>query len=259
MTTKITWTDETWNPITGCTKISEGCAHCYAARMAKRLAGRHGYPEAPHEFDVTMHHDRLDQPLQWKKPRRVFVCSMSDLFHDDVPWQFISEVFAVMAQTKHTFQVLTKRPRNLNTWQGWSGWLEPRVWLGVTAENQHRANKRIPLLLQTPAAVRFVSVEPMLGPVDLDRFLPYKTDSGASDPNTGAGINVLYPGLDWVICGCESGPGRRPMKLEWAIDLVRQCQSAGVSIFVKQIEIDGVVSHDPAEWPEELRVQEWPI
>jgi len=254
VSTKIQWTDETWNPVTGCTKISPGCAHCYADRMAKRLAGRCGYP-ADEPFRVTLHPNRLDQPLRWKKPRRVFVCSMGDLFHEDVPRPFIGEIWGVMASTPgNTFQILTKRPARMRQWvQDLHEWVHAEqpltnAWLGVTAEDQQRADERIPLLLQTPAAVRFVSVEPMLGHIDLK-------DWGVPPLEWTIDTTRL---LNWVIIGCESGPNRRPMKLEWAIDLVRQCKAAGVACFVKQLDIDGRVSHDPDEWAEELQVREYP-
>jgi protein gp37 len=274
MSTKIEWTDETWNPVTGCDKVSPGCQHCYAQRMARRLAGRYGYP-ADDPFRVTLHPDRLDQPLHWKKPRRVFVCSMSDLFHEDLTLGETEQVLKVMLDApQHTYQILTKRPERMKiaytvfcqTFNG--GWPTnplPNVWLGVTAEDQKRADERIPTLLQTPAAVRFVSVEPMLGPVDFSAWLWCKWCDGNGGIDgmgytecphcngTGQGTEI-----GWMIVGCESGPGRRPMKLEWAVDLVEQCKAAGVPVFVKAIEIDGKVSHSPAEWPEELRVREYP-
>jgi protein gp37 len=260
VSTKIEWTQETWNVVSGCTKISPGCAHCYAERMARRLAGRCGYPERPHHFDVTLHPDKLDLPLKWRRPRTVFVCSMSDLFHEDVPRDFIDDVFGIMRRSflstfkdgfstgqHHIFQVLTKRPERMAKYlehyyalnHEYHPW--PNIWLGVTAENQRAADERIPVLLQIPAAVRFVSVEPMLGAVGLSPYLPYMTDSGALDPNTGAGINVEVPGLDWVICGGESGPGARPMHPDWARGLRDQCQAAGVPFFFKQW---GAWSHD---------------
>lgn len=268
---KIEWTDETWNPVTGCTKISPGCANCYAERMAKRLAGRFGYPE-DEPFRVTFHPDRLDQPLRWKKPRRVFVCSMGDLFHQNVLNTWRLKVFWRMVDTnRHTYQVLTKRSlamrlffsNNLNV----DGslcmadmcvpWPQEHIWLGVTAEDQKRADERIPLLLQTPAAVRFVSVEPMLGPMDFRyslRGMPEVSHGPCYDPIWQQ--TALPP--DWIIIGCESGPNRRPCKLEWVRDLVHQCQEAQVPVFVKQLDIDGKVSHDPAEWPDDLRVREYP-
>ena len=204
--TNIEWTEMSWSPITGCSKISTGCRNCYAERMAKRLAGRYGYPEQPNHFDVTLHKDKLDQPFHWKKPRTIFVCSMGDLFHEDVPDDYIFDVLDVITQNGpcylrqteddpegtfwqgHTFQVLTKRPERMRAIMGeWicrvdnnmTGLLSemfewytmeyghylPHLWLGVTAENQEMANARIPYLLRTSAAIRFVSIEPMLGAI----------------------------------------------------------------------------------------------
>ena len=245
--TKIEWTDETWNPVTGCAKISPGCANCYAERMAKRLAkNRTVFASFKYaDFQVATWEDRLSQPLRWTKPRRVFVCSMGDLFHEDVPWSFISQVFSVIAQTPHTYQVLTKRPSIMKSWQEWSGWLEPRVWLGASAERQTELVLREPVLMQIPAAVRFLSLEPMLGPMQIGTG--WRWSSGTEVGN-----------VDWVIIGCESGPNRRPMKLEWALDLVHQCKDAGVAVFVKQLDIGGKVSKNPDEWPAELRAREYP-
>lgn len=242
MATKIEWADETWNPVTGCTPISPGCKNCYAQRMARRLAGRHGYPEAPYHFDVTLHPDRLDQPLKWKKPRMIFVCSMSDLFHDDVPDDFIISVFARMtALREHSFQLLTKRPERMRDFvmrrvPGIGAW--DNIWFGVTAENQAAANERIPPLLQIPA-VRFVSVEPMLGSVYLIPYLPeydYRPTHEyyrALYPGMGDQPVKLRDGLDQVICGAETGPGKRPMKLDWARSIRDQCQEANVPFFFK--------------------------
>ena len=183
--TKIEWADAVWNPVTGCTPISEGCQNCYAERMATRLKGRYGYPE-DEPFKVTLHPEKLKEPLKWKKPRRVFVCSMGDLFHEQVPDGYIAKVWEVMSNaSQHTFLVLTKRPQRMEDFLARLGWythdreVNPaeavldeggkytlkNVWLGVTAENQQRADERIPILLQIPAALRFVSIEPMLGPV----------------------------------------------------------------------------------------------
>ena len=236
-TSKIGWTDATWNPVTGCTPCSEGCAHCYAARMAKRLAGRFGYPEGD-GFAVAVHPgDRFTAPLRWSKPRRVFVCSMGDLFHEDVPYEAIAAVWDVMGDCpQHQFQVLTKRPaRMLEIVRALNLSAAPHVWLGVTAENQQRADERIPLLLQMPDAVRFVSVEPMLGPVDLAAYVGrYHCGGCVGDP----GGDPDCPGhddlLDWVICGAETGPGARPMATGWATDLEDQCNAAGVPFFFKQ-------------------------
>lgn len=226
--TKIEWTEATWNPVTGCTPISPGCAHCYARRMAKRLAGRCGYPAAPHEFDVTLHPDKLGEPLRWKKPRRVFVCSMSDLFHENVPFEFIRRIFRTMEFARaHTFQVLTKRADRMHEFVQWYAsdrntyWPSSNVWLGVTAENQEQADKRTPLLLQTPAAVRFVSVEPMLGLIEMEAY--WGARPGWGEPE----------GLDWVICGGETGPGARPMHPGWVRSLRDQCREAAVPFFFK--------------------------
>jgi protein gp37 len=272
--TKIPWTDATWNPVTGCTPISRGCDHCYARRMARRLAGRAGYPEGD-GFAVTLHDDRLDEPLNWRTPRRVFVCSMGDLFHEDVPDRVIEDIFGVMALTPHlTYQVLTKRPVRMAEWirthshgecvagvvdrladfgqhphrfsrqveqidAGWP-WPLPNVWLGVTAEDQERADERIPLLLQTPARVRFVSCEPLLGPVNLQRWLRLYGHDGPPCCTERLGWHRLgehktaKPDLDWVIAGGESGSGARPMHPDWARSLRDQCAAAEVPFFFKQ-------------------------
>lgn len=224
---KIEWTDSTWSPVTGCTKVSEGCDHCYAETIAHRFAGTKAYPNG---FDVTLRPERLDQPLRWKRPRKVFVNSMSDLFHEDVPDDYIARVFAVMALApQHTFQVLTKRPGRMRSllssedfksavflategrFEGYFPWPLPNVWLGTSVENQKWADVRIPLLLDTPTAVRFLSCEPLLGPVELSPWL-----------------------LDWVICGGESGPGARPMHPDWARSLRDQCQATTVPFHFKQ-------------------------
>lgn len=352
--TTIEWTDETWNPVTGCTKVSTGCKNCYAERLAPKVfagqfvrmseADMDGHEHRPRRFtDVRTHPDRLDAPLRWRKPRRVFVNSMSDLFHDDVPDEFIDRVFAVMALApQHTFQVLTKRPKRLLDWRttprrkelvcdaamrmlrdsnragsvdmvkAWiaSGqtlrefWTWPNVWLGVSVEDQRAADERIPLLLQTPAAVRFLSCEPLLGPIRLDSL---------RDDEVGARWTAFRPrgmrepcdtlGVDWVIAGGESGPGARPCDVAWIRSIVQQCKTAGVACFVKQLggnvrdrndagflgdfrdawdvepddvehDLDGtrdgyqgapVRVHlrdrkggDHAEWPEDLRVREFP-
>lgn len=265
--TKIEWTNETWNPVTGCTKISAGCQHCYAERMARRLAGRFGYPEAPNHFDVTLRPDRLDEPLSWRKPRRVFVCSMSDLFHEDVPDEYICDVFYTMHRCPHhTFQVLTKRPGQMLEWfnrpaASVSKWHRPlpNIQLGISAEDQRAADERIPQLLQCPAAVRFVSCEPLLGEIDISPYL----HGWHSDPRP----QECDPGIDWVIVGGESGHGARPMDPNWARSLRDQCQDAGVPFFMKQMGSAWAKLHgcrdshggDMGEWPEDLRVREYPI
>lgn len=234
----IEWTEATWNPVTGCDRVSEGCEHCYAQTLAKRLKAmgnpryqRDGEPRSSGPgFGVTLHHDQVQLPHRWRLPRVVFVNSMSDLFHDEVPDDFVAEVFRTMrAASRHTFQVLTKRPGRmaslLNRWRANADAAElvdlPNVWLGTSVENQKWAAVRIPQLLRTPAAVRFLSCEPLLGEVDLAPVL-----------------NELAPrpeiALHWVIVGGESGPGARPMDPAWARTLRDQCSSWRIPLFFKQ-------------------------
>ena len=284
---KIEWTDETWNPVTGCTKISAGCKHCYAERDWPRLQHLPAY--AGRAFtDVRCHADRLDQPLRWKNPRRIFVNSMSDLFHPDVPDDFIDKVFAVMAIEKtHVFQVLTKRPKRMRAYfeslrygrdaddRGYKviAWADAQfgitsrqvdligqtpkglqnVWLGVSVEDQATADERIPLLLQTTAAVRWVSAEPLLGSVSLSvPFDGYKV-------NAAAGARPGIPPINWVVVGCESGPKARPMNPDWARSLRAQCAAEGVAFFMKQISGDrGKVINEISMFPEDLRIREYP-
>lgn len=252
--TKIPWCDYTWNVVTGCDPISEGCEHCYCRAMEKRFK----WPTA-----VTLHPERLEEPLRIKGPARVFVCSMADLFHPEVPFDFIAKVWQVMwAAPGLIFQILTKRPERmlefLTSWYKAESRHPARqddffghVWLGVTAENQRRADERIPLLLQTPPAVRFVSVEPMLRPVSLGFYLP----------NPPGKQYILLDGseytqrLDWVIAGCESGPSRRPARLDWFLHLRDQCVAAGIPFFLKQME-DQTDDH-PVEHLPELDGRQW--
>lgn len=223
-TTKIEWATDVWNPVTGCQKVSQGCKNCYAERLAGRFWGDRKFT------DVQVHPDRLDQPLKWRKPRRIFVSSMSDLFHEDVPTSFIGDVVDVMGSCpQHTFMILTKRPQRMadlwriNSAPGGvlSGGLS-NAWLGVSAEDQKTADERIPYLLQTPAAVRFLSCEPLLGPIDLG--FPFVSDNPL----------MVQRHVDWVIAGGEGGPGARPMHPDWARGLRDQCVSAGVPFFFKQ-------------------------
>ena len=259
--TKIEWTDATWNPVTGCTQVSPGCDHCYALALAERFRGTPGH-HFEHGFDVQLRPDKLDQPLRWRKPRRIFVNSMSDLFHNDIPDEYIEQVFAVMALApQHTFQVLTKRHgrmRSLLTsdWFGeslqeryadnydgdwaWS-WPLPNVWLGVSVEDQKWADIRIPALLDTPAAVRFVSAEPLLGPITLEFVSYYDADcrgcSGLASPEHEPSCGVepgRHWGIDWVIVGGESGRDARPMHPDWPRSLRDQCVAAGVPFLFKQ-------------------------
>ncbi len=229
---KIEWTDATWNPVSGCTKVSPGCKNCYAERITERWG---------QEFtEVRERPERLMQPLRWKNPRRVFTCSMADLFHEQVSFEFIASVFHTMTgecdykpPPAHTYQILTKRAVRMRQFFSWlerysegdeayvlalqTLWFDDaparNVWLGVSVEDQQRAEERIPDLLATPAAVRFLSVEPLLGPVAL---------------------RDLMDKIDWVIVGGESGPGARPMHPDWVRSIRDQCQAAGVPFFFKQ-------------------------
>ena len=235
----IEWTDATWNPVTGCTKVSPGCDHCYAETFAERFRGVPGH-HFERGFDVTLRPERLDQPLRWRRPRRIFVNSMSDLFHDDVPDSFIATVFDVMRSApQHTFQVLTKRHGRMRSllrkwtpitgtppWVFTGPWPLPNVWLGVSVEDQHWADIRIPALLQTPAAIRWISAEPLLGPVTF-RWASWEP---VRDRDHLDGLRRL----DWVVVGGESGRGARPMDPEWARSLRDQCQQAGVPFLFKQ-------------------------
>jgi len=255
--TKIEWADASWNPITGCTPISEGCANCYAKRMATRLAGRCGYSvEAP--FRVTDHPDKLDVPRQWKRHRRVFVCSMGDLFHEGVSDRGLARVLDACADCpQHVFMLLTKRPERMaRVFRPGTVRALPNVWLGVTAENQARLDERVPWLLKTTASVRFASFEPLLGPVDFSNFDPgYGMNSwnmlGGSGFVDGIGEVEKMPFgcLSWVIVGAETGPGKRPMNLDWARSIRDQCVEAGVPFFFKKDsngnhELDGRVHEE---------------
>jgi protein gp37 len=312
--TWIEWADKVWNPVRGCSPVSEGCRNCYAMRQAHRFSGpgqpyeglTHAVPGKGPKWtgEVRCVPELLDAPLRWRKPQRVFVNSMSDLFHPNVPFEFTAAVWAVMGSCpQHTFIICTKRPSLALEWHLWmasanlggaigprrkaslwharyagartGGWLSdlpewplPNVWLGVSVEDQYTADRRIPLLLQTPAAVRFVSCEPLLGHV-----------------------STMVGGIDWVIVGGESGPGARPCNVGSVRSIVRQCREAGVPVFVKQLGAQPVVTEgsrdahlwtpngrnglgtmddcggvhlrsrkgaDAAEWPEDLRVREWP-
>ena len=205
----IEWTEATWNPVTGCTQISPGCANCYAKRFAERFRGVPGHPYE-RGFEVAERPERLGQPLRWKRPRTIFVNSMSDLFHEEVAGSFVASVFAVMERAdRHTFQVLTKRPGRAAALAPSLPW-PPNVWLGVSVENQ-RWTTRIDALREIPAAVRFLSCEPLLGPLELD-----------------------LDGMGWVIAGGESGPRARPMRPEWARGVRDQCLASGVPFFFKQ-------------------------
>lgn len=253
---KIEWTDVTWNPVTGCTKISPGCKNCYAERMAKRLRGRAGYPNDD-PFRVTLHGNKLEQPFHWRKPRKIFVCSMGDLFHPLVRLSYIRSILdkVVQLRYRHKFIFLTKRPQRMKevieSVQRYYEKFYPKtkqltipfsnLWLGVTAENQEQADKRIPILLQIPATVRFVSIEPMLGPVNLKKLnidIPSEIPSrrykevDCLDGYFQHDTPFVGP-INWVISGGESGPGARPMHPDWARSLRDQCTKADVPFFFK--------------------------
>ena len=225
----IGWIEATWNPVTGCSHVSPGCEHCYAETLSLRM----GWSKLPWTnqnaaANVLLHEKRLAEPLRWKTPRRVFVNSMSDIFHERVPPEFVARMFRIMAEAeRHIFQILTKRPERMLAWftewlpEASSGemparlWPLSNVWLGVSVEDQRRANERLPLLLETPAAVRFVSFEPLLGRVEFAEFA-----------RTGQ--------LHWAITGGESGRDYRESEVEWTANIVATCDQYGIAPFVKQ-------------------------
>lgn len=300
LATKIQWTDATWSPTTGCTKISSGCDHCYISTTPPFRINHRAFdkPGIGGTTGLLLHPERLTAPLHWRTPRRVFVNSLSDLFHEDVPDEYIVEVFAVMALAhKHTFQILTKRHGRMRSllkapdfenrvgaaayrlkgdhgvtglppWQ----WPLHNVWLGVSTEDQATAELRIPALLETPAAIRFISAEPLLSPIDL-RHLRARgviIDALGGDvthPGTGAIYTSTPSVLDWVICGGESGSGARPMDLDWVRTIVEDCRPLyDTAVFVKQLGTVWAKTNDaadrkggdPAEWPAHLQVRHWP-
>lgn len=207
---RIEWTDATWNPVRGCTKVSPGCAHCYAETFAERFRGVAGHPYE-HGFDLRLVPEKLEEPLKWRRPRLIFVNSMSDLFHEQVPTGYVQKVFATMAKADwHQFQVLTKRPERASSIASMLPW-PPNVWFGVSVESQRYVG-RINTLREIPAAKRFLSLEPLLGPL--------------------TSLNLAR--VDWVIVGGESGPKARPMDGAWVVDIRNQCQKAGVAFFFKQ-------------------------
>lgn len=326
--TTIEWTDATWNPIRGCSRVSEGCRNCYAEKVATRFSGA-GQPYegliakgGQWSGQIKLLPEKLGEPLRWNKPRRVFVNSMSDLFHESTPDDFIDQIFAAMAVCpQHTFQILTKRPQRMLRYltqkipsKGWpsgtirklprewfvggcikghpmhqiaanksvswldraaqigvhmqhgSGWPLSNVWLGVSVEDQATADERIPLLLQTPAAIRWISAEPLLDQIDIKSHLPPEDNDEVRLLNG----HCVDP-LDWVVVGGESGPGARPFEISWARGIVEQCQSAGTPVFVKQLGSnpyhgDGALKlpvklrdrkgGDPSEWPSDLRLRQ---
>lgn len=242
-TTSIEWSDSTWNPLTGCNKISPGCTHCYAETMSKRLRlmGQRNYRNG---FELTLHEHMLGVPLKWKAPRKIFVNSMSDLYHKDVPDQFIRKVFDTMTRANwHQYQILTKRADRLEAIAPSLPW-GPHIWQGVSVENADYAF-RIDHLRGTPARVKFLSIEPLLGPIpDLD-----------------------LTGIHWAIVGGESGGSCRPMELEWVAGIRAACERQNVPLFVKQtgeklarrLKLKSKKGGDPGEWPQELRVRQFPL
>lgn len=339
--TLIEWADRVWNFLRGCSMVSPGCAHCYAMKQAHRFSGPGMAYEGLTELGpdgprwtgkIRMVDEKLLEPLSVKRPQKWFVNSMSDLFHEDVPFSFIDKAFAVMALcSQHTFQILTKRPERMREYfkdgprPMWSYWIanfllrngQPNtaekigkgfdlqadiqagpnfplknVWLGVSVENQKYADERIPILLQTPAAVRFVSYEPALGQIDITRWVRRSESSIDYAQRVGYGRIGEKDPLDWIIVGGESGPGARPFNIQWAKDVIAQCKAAGVACFVKQLGTrirpagswDDFIDQNPIvgawtvriaehpatlatkdkkggdwdEWPEDLKVREFP-
>ncbi len=325
--TSIQWTDKTWNPTRGCSLASPGCQNCYAMKQAHRFSGdgkpfegltRLGKHGPTWTGDVRFAPKMLDAPMHWRKPQKVFVNSMSDLFHEGFSNEQIAAAFGVMAACpQHTFQILTKRSARLPEWFAWLSryaeanntsevgvclhyaqklcahpklrdtqpileqpWPLPSVWLGVSVENQKYAEERVPHLVATPAAVRFVSAEPLLGPVDLNHaawcegrpLLPLNMQARQVTPAGAAtwkeGFTPLRA-LDWAIVGGESGPGARPFDIAWARSIRDQCAAAGVACFIKQLgahpieegrrlKLQDRHGGDMGEWPEDLRVREFP-
>lgn len=297
--TKIPWTEKTWNPVVGCSKIAVGCKNCYAERMAARLQqmaiaeyetrkdtdptiipqqikGKGRYVDVIDQKGrwnghVSCCEERLSIPLHWRKPRKIFVCSMSDLFHPSVPFGFIEKVIAVIEQCpQHDFQILTKRPQiMLDYFNSLGKRFElsccQNLWLGTSISTQADADKNIPILLQIPAAVRFVSLEPMLEPIDLRcliigprRRCVFDCLRASAASEDGVMVDTKIKPLDWAIIGCESGPGARLCSLEDIRDAVRQCKEANVPVFVKQVPVNGKCNKNLDEWPVDLRIQEYP-
>lgn len=290
MSTKIEYADETWNPFAGCLPCSPGCDNCYAARAAcgRFLEGHPLYEDLAvngkwtGEIRTCLDIDRqdiLEKPLRWKKPRTIFVGNMGDLFHPKVPFEFIDKVLEMgWKAPQHTYLLLTKRIERALEYVNRHIYREPRqnTYWGATICNQAEADEKIPTLLQIPAAKRWLSIEPMLGPVDIKKYVwlrqkcigkkgcgftgasyefnNTKKEGAYKCPQCGKNHSYLVTdSIDWVVVGCESGPNRRPCKVEWMIEVVEQCKAAGVKVFVKQVNINGKVSHDTNEWPEKLR------
>jgi len=309
---KIEWTDATWSPIVGCSKVSEGCLNCYAEKMAERLASIACSPkkkapltesELAYTNIVQMWHDpkiektywkgwngktafvesALEKPLHWKKPRMIFVCSMGDLLHESVPFDWIDKVINIFEKCeRHTGQILTKRSKRMLEYAKYRDYKWPDNVIGmVTAENQKCANERIPDLLQCGFKTTGLSLEPLLEDLDLGKVYYrcvgqkgcgyFGLGSSFSNPQKKGGykcpkcgknhtylITTLIEETDWIIIGAESGPGRRPCKLEWVRNVRDQCKAAGVPVFIKQLDINGKVEHDINKFPEDLRIRQFP-
>lgn len=268
-TSKIAWTEATWNPITGCSMVSPGCRNCYAMHLAgtrlKHHPSRAGLtdetPGGPvWTGDVRLNGDWLDQPLRWRKPRRIFVVAHGDLFHEKVPDEWIDMVFRVMVEAKqHTFQVLTKRPERMKEYV--SSFVPPHIWLGTSVENQETAEERIPHLIRTPTAVRWLSMEPLLGPVDLDGF---KRRMGFNSGGYGPAWSSVLNWIDWIVIGGESAQRfpARPMERGWVYQLLYQCAEHDTAAFVKQLSqaTDPGIWRDKDfdSWPKALQVRQYP-
>jgi len=265
--TGIPYCDEVWNVTAGCTKCAPGCKNCWAEKWAARLAhiGQRKYQDVVDgnynnwflpKWNNKVYCDEsiLEQPLHWKKPRRIFVCSMSDLFHPRVPFEYMAEIFLIAQKcSTHTFLFFTKRIKRALEFYEWdyplklaNSWGQLKnIQLILSLSTQKEADEKIPTLLQIPAAVRGLSIEPMLEPLNIIRWLDY----GGYEEDWG---------IRWVIVGCESGSNRRPCKIDWVRSIVQQCKAANVPVYVKQLSINGKVSRNPKEWPEDLRVQQYP-
>jgi len=309
---KISWCTWTWSPVTGCTKLSAGCRECWAKtlwdmRHKAYMEGKQVPKQYAVPFEtVTLHHDRLRLP-NWQAPQKVFVNSMSDLFHEDVPDEFILQIINSMRAKMFAgdiFQVLTKRPERMRNflprvrWNNdvpgnlrladieedrsgyplcgcrWHQKPMPHIWWGTTCENQPMADLRVPKILQTPASVRWISAEPLLGPIDFRKDIGGTLWIGGQRGHDGRhhGIGTpecprhlhhhhdirCNPGLDWIVVGCESGKNRRPCKIEWIEDIVAQCKQSCVPVFVKQMEVNGKVTSDINKFPAHLRIREFP-
>ncbi|KKN08141.1 hypothetical protein LCGC14_1059530 [marine sediment metagenome] len=297
MNAKGKYWDEAWNTVIGCTKCSPGCLNCWAEKMAGRLAAMaENHPDCQYAKGIGKYwrvidchwwnnkivcdESILDKPLHWRKPRTVFVNNMGDTFHPVVPFEFVNKMCAVMVLCpQHKFLILTKRPDRMLEYfkiqrpriyfealkfmtkpeqkQLFNGFPLPNVVLMTTICSQAEADKNIPLILQTPAAQRGLSIEPMLGPVDLKLFKGHTIKTTRLENGKPCYRNLdTGARLSWVVAGCESGPNRRPCKIEWMIDIVQQCQAAGVKVFVKQVDLDGRVSKNMSDWPLELQVRD---